>query len=94
MHISSAVLYQHSQRPGQHQQSCQPEGHLGTVPRHPVWVYIGYQVFSEVHVLQLHPLPGLHVIIQTLDLREEPGSLVEVIIFWAGFGEAETFGEA
>lgn len=79
---------------GQHQQCCNPKGNLGTVPRHPVWVQVGNQIVSEVHILQLHSLPRFHVIVQTFNSREEPGSLVEVIVFWTSLGKTEALGEA
>lgn len=94
VHVSGAILDEHSQRPGQHQQGCQPKGNLGIVPRHSVRVDVGYQIFPEVDVLELHPLPGFHVVIQALDFREEPGPLVEVIVFGSSLGEAKTLGEA
>ena len=67
---------------------------MGTVPRHPVWVQVGDQTVSEVHILQLHSLPCFHVIVQSLDTREEPGSLVEIIVFRTSLAKAEALGEA
>lgn len=81
VHTGGAVLRQHPQRPGEREGSCHPEGGVGSVPGGMVEVSKANHVLLKVNILQMHPLAGLHVIIQALVFCEKPGSLGQVGVF-------------
>jgi len=93
VNISSPILYEYPERPGDHQDSCHPERIVGHVPREVIRVPVGHHKLFKVYVFELHAFPHLHVVIQPLNLCEEVSPLSQVRVLRLNVGKAEALGE-
>ncbi|TNN69937.1 hypothetical protein EYF80_019810 [Liparis tanakae] len=92
--VGGVILGEDSERPGESEERGQPEDVVGEVPRVALRVGHHHDVLLQVDVLQVHALPGLHVVIQALVVGEKTRPLREVGVLGLHVGKTEALGEA